>query len=782
MRMLQSYKSRKYLLRILLSITFLMVIVLFLSSTVLHYSSETRVVQMQKEANRKVMNQINHNITYMQEIVKNQALTIYNDNQIFFTLMSSQQQEDMDIINGMRLMSKAQEASNFLHSIMIYNGHMDKIYALGDLADNMKDHDKAEAMAVMLQNETKIPQMQLLPMNFSKRENSVDFFSLVIYESFSDKNDHESALVLNVKPEWIFDNLNAVNDFAIPGESDVFIIDQSGNLVLSGSEQNIPELNGLTEALSNHQSKNKDKFGFFSRSFGNSGKYMVSYMEMGVGGWNVISIQPYDAVLGGIYEMRMTSVYVIVCFLILSVAVSIIMAHKLYKPVEQMLAGIRTHAGEESDGMKRGKDELSYVTNVYSDMAQKLSLVTNEQDKQKNIIHNYHLRSIITGSSSYSQDGFRNCVEQNGLAIATDGVFLLVVIKIDNYADFIARTSENERRLYSFAISNIASEIMSPSPFRSETADMRSDHLVMILSVEAGTEAHYQDAVSHLKKLQEVVLSYYKLSLTMTISKFIPSHDSITEQYNLVLHNSMYKLILGKKEIITPDRVKTNNERFEYSFPADQEKKLIEAIKTNDLEAMESSAGLILAQVTAYHYDHILHGILHLVDIIKSTIRDINKNRIASVPVDLNALSRQVLEKETMEEIEQLIVQVCREIHEKLKDSEQDKNAVLMDAIKEIVATNYDDMNLSLQAIATMLRMTPAYVGRMFKQSEFVSVGEYINEVRLSHALEYLETKNFSIKEIMELVGYLNESTFFKLFKKKYGVTPKEYRLKRNIS
>ncbi len=81
-----------------------------------------------------------------------------------------------------------------------------------------------------------------------------------------------------------------------------------------------------------------------------------------------------------------------------------------------------------------------------------------------------------------------------------------------------------------------------------------------------------------------------------------------------------------------------------------------------------------------------------------------------------------------------------------------------------------------------MLRMTPAYVGRMFKQSEFVSVGEYINEVRLSHALEYLETKNFSIKEIMELVGYLNESTFFKLFKKKYGVTPKEYRLKRNIS
>lgn len=782
MRMLQAYKSRKYLLRILLSITFLMVIVLILSSIVLHYISETRVVQMQKEANRKVMNQINQNISYMQEIVKNQALTIYNDNQIFFTLMSSQEQEDIDIINGMRLLGKAQESSAFLHSIMIYNGHLDKIYALGDLAENMKDQALAEDIAKQLQNEKKLPQMQLIPMNLSKRENSVDFFSLIIYESFYDKNDHESALVVNVKPEWIFDNLKAVNDFAIPGESDVFIMDQSGKVVLSGSNRNVPELNGLTEALAINQEKNEDRFGFFSKSFGQSGKYMVSYMQIGVGGWNVISVQPYNAVLGGIYEMRVTSIYVIVCFLILSVAVSVVMAHKLYKPVEKMLVGIRTHAGEEPDGINRSRDELSYISNVYSDMAQKLSLVTNEQDKQKNIIHNYHLRSIVTGSSSFSKEGFLNCVTRNGLRIVPDGLFLLVVIKIDNYAEFLSRTSENERKLYAFAIPNIAEEILFPSPFRCETADMRSDHLVMILSHDAGSEARFDEVLPLLRQVQDVVQNYYKLSLTMTLSKIIQGHEAITEQYGLALQYSMYKLIFGMKDIITPDRVRENIERFEYSFPADQEKKLIEAIKTNDPEAMESSVSLILARVSGYHYDHILHGILHLVDIIKTTIRDMNKNRVASVSVDLSALSRQVLEKETMGEIEQLIKQVCREIHEKLQDSDQEKNTVLMDAIKEIVATNYNDMNLSLQAIASMLRMTPAYVGRMFKQSEFVSVGEYINEIRLSHALEYLETKNFSIKEIMELVGFLNESTFFKLFKKKYGVTPKEYRLKRNIS
>jgi hypothetical protein len=53
----------------------------------------------------------------------------------------------------------------------------------------------------------------------------------------------------------------------------------------------------------------------------------------------VVSVQPYKTVLGDIVKMRTTSIPVILCFLILSVFVSVVMAHKLYKPVETMLRG-----------------------------------------------------------------------------------------------------------------------------------------------------------------------------------------------------------------------------------------------------------------------------------------------------------------------------------------------------------------------------------------------------------------------------------------------------------
>jgi AraC-like DNA-binding protein len=783
MRVLQSYKSRKFLLRMLLSVTFFMVVILSLSSAVLYYSSESRVVQMQQEANRKVMSQISHNIAFMQEIVRNAALTIYNDNQIVAPLMSYHPKEDIDVINAIRLLGKAQRVSAFLHSVMIYNGHLDEIYAEGALAPALPDDYMAEAIVKILEVERKLPQMQLLPMNISGRDHEVDFFSMVVYETFSERNHQEGALVLNVKPEWIMDNLKVVNDFAAPDRSGIFILDESGKVIFTGDERNVPDPDGISAALADERLSGIGGFGSFSHVFPKSGKYMVTYMDTGVGNWTVVTVQPYDAVLGGLLEMRMASIWVIVSFLALSVIVSVLLSHKLYQPVEAMLNRIRKESGEsglKTDGAVPVKDELSLVTHIYSDMARKLDLVMNEQDQQKSIVRNYQLRSLLADSTAMSDASFADIVLRNELRIDLNGPYQAVVVKIDEYADFLARTSHAERLLYAFAISNIAEEILAPGGYRCETADMKSDHLAIIVS--GGSADPDPDAVAlQLVKIQDIVMQYYRLSVTMSVSGPFKRREELSERYGKALQQSVYKFVFGKRTIITPDMVSKNEANEEYSFPAELEKKLVEAIRTNEFDAMTATVEQLINRMSAHQYDHIVIGILHAVDLIKTTLREIGKNRVAPISLDISDLNRRVLERETLAEIAELLHQVCRDIHERLHSSEQDKNAALMDAIREIVESNYQDVNLSLQGIASMLKMTPAYVGRIFKQNEWKSVGEYINEVRLTHARELLETKSFSIKEIMELAGYMNESTFFKLFKKKYGVTPREYRLKRNI-
>jgi AraC-like DNA-binding protein len=77
-----------------------------------------------------------------------------------------------------------------------------------------------------------------------------------------------------------------------------------------------------------------------------------------------------------------------------------------------------------------------------------------------------------------------------------------------------------------------------------------------------------------------------------------------------------------------------------------------------------------------------------------------------------------------------------------------------------------------------MVRLSSAHISKLFKQKNGVGIPEYITEVRLQHTLSLLKRQEHSVNQIMEMVGFTNQSYFFRLFKKKFGTTPKEYRLK----
>ncbi|TYP79863.1 helix-turn-helix domain-containing protein [Paenibacillus methanolicus] len=793
MRMLQAYKSRKYLLRILLSLTLLMVAGLFLISVALQYNAERGAVRMQREANRKVMNQIDYNIAYMTDHIGKLAVNLYAEKRVV-ALMTMREPDEMTVIESVNNLHKSYILSSFLHSIIVYNGYADRTYAIGELSSSKPDQEMAAKLVDRLKQKEKLPRMELLPMNMSGREHGVDFFSLVIYETYYPTNTgRESALVLNIKPEWLLDNLRAINDFASPDSSGIFIAGRDGDVILSSvGERLMSDLETLNQAVlgvgngdgngEGDGDPEQKPFGSMTTRVAGEGEVLVTYLRGDP--WTVISVQPYDQVLGGILEMRKTSAWVGGVFLLMAIVGSVIVAHRLYGPVERMIAEIGGGSAArtaERRGRADSRDELSHVATLYSEMAQTLSRVSSEKDQQRSIVRNYYLRTILTSARTLTAGQFADLIRQNGLNIEERGPYRLVIVKIDGYLRLQRSVGYDQRMLYDFAIRNIAEDIMGHSPIRCEIADMRSDHIVMLTSGDHAREEGTEALAGWLGRIQETISAYYKLTLTMSIGDVLGSHDLIAEGYARAIHYSMYKLVFGQGAILTPEQVRPNMDRYEYAFPDELERRLLESARSNDLDGMLGTIDLILERLSVYHYDHILHGLLHVANVLKGAVRDMNKHRVVSLQLDLSSISREVLEKDTIGEIRELFAAACAELHDRLLAQDEEKNKALMDTIKDIVEANYRDRNLSLQGIASMLHMTPAYVGAKFKQSEFISVAEFMNEVRLRHAQEYLETKNFSIKEIMELVGYFNESTFFKLFKKKYGVTPREYRLKKRL-
>lgn len=84
---------------------------------------------------------------------------------------------------------------------------------------------------------------------------------------------------------------------------------------------------------------------------------------------------------------------------------------------------------------------------------------------------------------------------------------------------------------------------------------------------------------------------------------------------------------------------------------------------------------------------------------------------------------------------------------------------------------------LSVTRVAETFNVNRSHLFRLFKEKMDISIQHYINELKMSKALLLLKNPQYSVKEITELVGFIDYPNFLKQFKKKYGVTPKQYRI-----
>ena len=108
---------------------------------------------------------------------------------------------------------------------------------------------------------------------------------------------------------------------------------------------------------------------------------------------------------------------------------------------------------------------------------------------------------------------------------------------------------------------------------------------------------------------------------------------------------------------------------------------------------------------------------------------------------------------------------------EKNKQETVEHIKIVVDYIQE----NYQNV-LTIGELAALLHFSEPYFMRFFKKHTGTTCVDYINDFRMNKATELLTTTNISIMEVAMQVGMHNISYFNRMFKKKYQMTPKEYR------
>lgn len=88
--------------------------------------------------------------------------------------------------------------------------------------------------------------------------------------------------------------------------------------------------------------------------------------------------------------------------------------------------------------------------------------------------------------------------------------------------------------------------------------------------------------------------------------------------------------------------------------------------------------------------------------------------------------------------------------------------------------------SLTLERLADAVALSPSRLQHLFKRDTGLSIRAFVKVRRLELAAELILRTEQRISEILYSVGYSDCSNFDHAFKRRFGVTPREYRVSRD--
>ena len=103
------------------------------------------------------------------------------------------------------------------------------------------------------------------------------------------------------------------------------------------------------------------------------------------------------------------------------------------------------------------------------------------------------------------------------------------------------------------------------------------------------------------------------------------------------------------------------------------------------------------------------------------------------------------------------------------------KNKLNLEEVKQYMQQHCMEM-ITLEHLAQIFFVSKEYLSKAFKKEYDVNVTDYVVQLRMARAREWVMDDQIPFKHIAEMTGYEDVSYFYRVFKKHFGVSPGEMR------
>jgi len=762
------YRNRHYYYKKIVILLSLFSFLIFIPFTILIFNiSKNKILNTIHTSNNKSLHQMKYNYDYFSEAMSNISLSLYlnNDNQALLY------NHDISVYQSITQMKRIKDTTanvySSIYAISIFNAGRDEVFTT--LQADPSDY--TEDLLTFVANTPNIPKLKpiLREINITNANSSLYVFSYFMYD-FTNNNQPSGFLIIDLNASWLIDNfVEAQKSTEI--ENHIYLVNTENNRVVTANHAAAPDVDNMllsrfSASLKDDPAYNSDG-SFYIEKIANE-KYLVTYLTLDAQNNAIVLIQKYNEVFSDFISLRQNLILLISLWSILYIISILFISRELYRPISKLAAYINNFAG--TDHISTSKNEFEQFQNVYRVSSEKLK-------KQNSHVHSlflkrYQLERLITSDSKTEWQKFKDNQPNHWLLETSHCHFCLLNVKIDGFQND-ASFEDHNFKLLLYAAENILDELFNRQ-YHAEIIQSSDFQLLGIVQVSDGD--YTKEFKKIIQEAQNFIEKYYAVTITVYFSDAADNPEDFNSLYLQAVKALKYGFLFSPNSIISNETIMKNIQNTESMYSQDLDKKLINALKSENQELINDTLDKIFAQIKNLNYDNILINLMTLVNQTNNALKEMGRFRNTLSKIHYEQVYQKAINVEFLYDFEVYFKNYIKDALGTItQKNESDKRETFIRTITDYIDANFSDRNLTPQSIADLLGLSNKYVLRKFKEYCNISLNEYILQIRLAHAAALLADDTLPISHITAKVGLESETYFYRLFKKAYGCTPREY-------
>ncbi|TCL54229.1 AraC family transcriptional regulator [Hydrogenispora ethanolica] len=489
-------------------------------------------------------------------------------------------------------------------------------------------------------------------------------------------------------------------------------------------------------------------------------KSLVTYLKTDLNDWIYIGVFPLDSLMAKATTLRFGTLYAALVLVLLGLFLSSLISRKLYHPVKTLIQDIQNHKKIDIRG---NENEMTLIAKAFDTIIRQEDLLSDTLEKNKRNIRNNYLLSLLRDNED--QD---NAVELFGETFPYPH-FVCALIAIDKCEEFDCKYPKEQQYYMKEFIAKVAEEIL---PSATGLVLDRNKIVLIINAAKTGPQLLNELRESFGRIQQELTKVFDSVSIA--IGDCHEGKRGLKTSFNEAQETLKRKLIQGGGRIDTWRA--GYGAATQYYFPFSIEKHILNHLELGLKEETLAALNDLIAEIknrTDLSYDNI---VLIFNQLLGNTVKYLVESHlnISDIFGDDYNIYQQLATKETLDDIHCWLIHIYSRIFA-YRETPAADNKTHFAKMMEYIRQNYKK-DIDINMLAEYVGLSYSYVRKIFHDETGENIVNFINNFRINEAKRLLQETDMNINEIALSLGYNNNQSFNRFFKKYEGITPGEFR------